>query len=66
MVDQQMYFEIHRLADEDKLEGFMATETLKCSKCERTISFTADEGEEKRVKCKCGHEMIVVIEKQAA
>lgn len=66
MEDQVMYFETDRLAHEDKLEGFMATETLTCSKCAKRIRFTADEGQEKLVKCKCGHEMIVVIEKQAA
>jgi DNA-directed RNA polymerase subunit RPC12/RpoP len=61
-----MYFETDRLRREAILEGFMPTETIRCSRCDRVIVIVAKEGDEKPVECKCGHKMIVVIEKAAA
>lgn len=61
-----MFFETDRLAREALSEVAMATERVKCSKCNRVITVSADEDEEKLVKCRCGHAMIVVIERRAA
>jgi DNA-directed RNA polymerase subunit RPC12/RpoP len=61
-----MFFETDRLAREAEMEAQMATESFQCSKCGRKIVFTADEGQALKVTCKCGHKMLVLIEKQAA
>lgn len=60
-----MFTELDRLQREELMEIAMATEGVVCSKCHRRISITAEEGQEMHVKCPCGHEMIVVIERAA-
>lgn len=58
-----MFFEIDRLAREDKREAQMPTETFTCSKCRKTIRFTAKMDEAVIVECpKCGHKVEVIIE----
>ena len=58
-----MFFEIDRLAREEKREAQMPTETFTCSKCRKPIRFTAKMDEAVIVKCpKCGHTVEVIIE----
>jgi putative FmdB family regulatory protein len=58
-----MYFETDRLAREEKWEAQMPTETFTCSKCRKTVRFTAKMDEAVVVTCpKCGHKVEVIIE----
>lgn len=58
-----MFYEIERLRREAFAEeAVMPTEAVHCSKCARSIPFTAQEGQEMSVRCPCGHVMVVVIE----
>jgi len=58
-----MFFEFERLRREAfQEEAVMPTEAVHCSKCARSIPFTAKEGQEMSVRCPCGHVMRVVIE----
>lgn len=58
-----MFYEIERLRREAFAEEtVMPTEAVRCSKCSRSITFTAKEGQEMFVRCPCGHIMVVVIE----
>jgi putative FmdB family regulatory protein len=58
-----MFFETDRLAREEMREVQMPTETFTCSKCLRTIRFTAKMDEAVIVKCPyCGHKAEVIIE----
>lgn len=60
-----MYFETDRLAREEKWEAQMPTETFSCSKCRKTIRFTAKMDEAVAVACpECGHKVEVIIESQ--
>ena len=58
-----MYFETDRLAREELREAQMPTETFTCSKCGRTVRFTAKMDEAVMVECpRCGHKVHVTIE----
>jgi hypothetical protein len=59
-----MYFEMDRIAREEKLEARMPTETFTCSKCGKLVRFTAKADQPVIVTCKCGHKVEAVIESQ--